>query len=206
MQQTTVFIYNKQKEISANRNDIFKSEILKAFDTDNIYQLMRYANEVFPDMLIFEIEDEKSALLISHFLNRENHLYTYPIIAVQKHNHSFPLHKHIAHYFYLPLEQNKLQDTVESYCIGHKTHDIMLLSTYDNNYDKLHHSLDNSRYTYFNVHNLEAAKIYLTRNNPNIICVEYTAEFQTLAHDFPHKRIFYVDRQQDIAEIGKFLH
>lgn len=202
-----IFVYNNTLQNEAGLQNILFSGIYDTFTTDNIYQFLQYAKELTPDVMIFNLDDEKiPSEETSASFNQQVNLINFPIILTKPHNQKFSVHQRVAHYLHLPLEIAKLQDVIESYCIGHKNHQIMLLNEYSDKYDKLHRSLDIGGYTYFEVHNLEAAEIYLRKNNPQSVFVEYNPHLTIARHHLQHNRIFYVDRQQDVTEIEKFLN
>jgi hypothetical protein len=187
--------------------NILSSGVYKTFTTDNVYQFLQYAKELYPDVMIFNLDDErKISEETTYTFEQQIKLTNFPVILTKPHSQKFSVHPRIAHYIHLPLEIAKLQDIVDSYCIGNKNHQILLLSEYSPQYSKLQRSLDISGYTYFEVHNEKAAEIYLSKNNPQTIFVEYTPKWITARHNLRHDNIFYVDRQQDITEIERFFN
>ena len=99
-----------------------------------------------------------------------------------------------------------LVNILESYSLGSKRHRIMLLNKYAPNAESfcdLIPELNDSNC--FEVHSSAAAQQYLQKNSPDVICVEYGQKFVPAPHLLHRPHIFYVDRQQDIAEIRKFL-
>ena len=202
-----IFVYNNTLQNKPGLRGILSSGIYDTFTTDNLYQFLQYAKELTPNVMIFNLDDEKMpSEETGDTFNRQVNLINFPIIVTKPHNQKFSVHERVAHYIHLPLEIAKLRDIIESYCIGHKNHQIMLLNEYSDKYDKLHRSLDISGYTYFEVHNLEAAETYLSKNNPQSVFVEYNPRMMIARHNLQHNRIFYVDRQQDVTEIEKFLN
>ena len=202
-----IFVYNNTEQNIAALKNILSYDVYKTFFTDNIYQFLQYAKELTPDLMIFNLDDEKkySEETYESFAKQIN-LTTFPIVLTKPHSQKFSAHQRVAHYIHLPLEIAKLQDIIDSYCIGNKNHQILLLNEYRPQYDQLHRSLDTSGYTYFEVHNADAAEIYLQKNHPHSVFIEYTPKLITARHNLQHNRIFYVDRQQDITEIEKFLN
>ena len=202
-----IFVYDNTEQKMPVLQSILSSGVYKTFTTSNVYQFLQYAGEISPDVMIFNLDDNNqySAETLESF-NRQINLTDYPIVLTKPHNQKFTSHPRVAHYIHLPLEISRLSDIVESYCLGHKHHQIMLLTTYSSQYDLLHRSLDVSGYSYFEVHNPEAAEIYLSKNNPQTVLVEYNPQLLTVRHNLHHDRIFYVDRQQDVTEIEKFLN
>lgn len=201
-----IFFYDTERSFLSAFADIFDSKSYQTFATDNLYQLSRYAKTISPDVIIFNLNDLQK-LNLQTLKNFETAALgrTVPIIVLQTPTAHISGHASIAHYLDMPADYNKLIDIVESYGQGNKNHEIMLLNRYLNTSDRLHRQLQQKNYNVFEVHNADAALIYLKKNHPQNIWIEYTPEFIPLRHSLPHQRIFYVDRQQDIAEIEKFL-
>lgn len=198
-----IFIYNKSTQNATILAQLADLQSLSSFTTDNIYQLYQYAQTVVPKVLIFHLSDTQSiADLKSIIQHRQN---DYPLIVVASPTVEFPLYPEIAHY--IKAENiTELADITESYSIGGKRHDILLLDTYSTTVSPLKATLKYKGYKVFEVHNVQAAQQYLNRNNPKIIGIEYVPTLIPARHTLRHTHIFYVDRAQDITEIEKFLH
>lgn len=202
-----IFIYNNTEQNIEVLHNLLSSKVYKTFTTGNVYQFLQYAKELYPNVMIFNLDDEKKrSEETTNSFEQQISLTDFPIVLTKPHNQKFTVHLRIAHYIHLPLEIAKLRDIVESYCLGNKNHQILLLSEYSPQYDKLQRSLDMSGYSYFEVHNEKAAEIYLSKNNPRTVFVEYTPKWITARHNLHHDNIFYVDRQQDITEIERFFN
>ncbi len=210
MQQSSlgrIFIYDDNKPMLSAFKDIFTSHAFQMFGTDNVYQLLQYAKEITPDVMIFDIEENYTAATstINH-MGREINPEKYPIIVLKPQSYKFKVFPQIAHYLHTPLNMPKFIDILESYCVGNKQHDIMLLGSYNEKPGKFRQQLDSLNYSYFEVHNEDAARLYLAKNTPKIVCIEYSLPYITARHHLNHKHIFYVDRDQYITEIQNFLH
>ncbi len=198
-----IFIYDKGGQNAAILAQIEDLHSLNSFTTDNIYRLHQYTQNVVPKVLIFHISDAQSvAELKSIIQHRQN---DYPLIVVTSPSVEVPLSPQIAHYV---NADNKVEllDIIESYSVGGKKHDILLLDTYSAMTSPFKIALQQKAYKIFEVHNIEAAQQYLARNKPRIVGIEYVPAFIPARHTLQHTHIFYVDRAQDITEIEKFLH
>lgn len=206
--QGKVFLFNDNKSSSGAFDDFFASRALHMFGSDNLYQLIRYANEISPDLMIFNLQSSpETDFSPLHYFNNAVKLVNYPIIILQNENNPFPIHPNIAHYLRIPRDMPKLIDITESYGIGHQNHQILLIDAYKEETDNLHNSLANETLAFFEVHNERAAELYLQKNTPDIICIEHTIQLtQLIKNASINNRIFYVDRDKDITEIKKFLH
>lgn len=203
--QGKVFLYNNNKLTTNAFNDFFDSRSLHMFGSDNLYQMILYAKEISPDLMIFNLQDHNGFSPV-HYFTEEVTQTDYPIIVLRTDNLAFDTHPDIAHYIRLPHEIPKLTDIIESYGLGMKNHQILIISSYQENKSSFLKHIEANGYTYFETHNVKAAKIYLQKNTPDIICIENTEKFKSY-HNIPfHNKIFYVDRDKDNAEIRKFLN
>lgn len=201
-----VFLYNENNQDTARIGRLLNDYDLQTFNTENIYQLMRYAREVNPNLMIFnmdndEIPDEQALQYIKAKIDHE----IYPVVIVKSDGSLFQMRPEVAHYVHMPAEREKLVDIIDSYCLGRRTHDVLLLQNYTARAGRLKQQLEEGGYSLFEVHNSDAARMYLSKNKPRIVCVEYAPQFILARHTLHHERIFYVDRDQDITEMEKFL-
>ena len=198
-----IFIYNRPVQSFPFFAQINDFDTFSAFSTNNIYQLHQYTQKIVPQLLVFNIINEKSLSELKILI--ENRASDFPLIVVSPAYIKIPPYPQIAHYVTAENEK-QLQDIIESYSIGGKTHDILLVDAYNPQVCPFKESLYHKGYSVFEVHNIEAAQQYLMRNKPRIVGVEYAPNFIPARHTLQHNRIFYVDRAQDITEIEKFLH
>lgn len=201
-----VFFYDTERSYLSAFADIFNNKSFNTFTTDNLYQLLRYAKEITPDVMIFNLSDfgspdAQTLEMLKTLTTGKN----FPIIVLQSPLKRRDSHPRIAHYLTMPADYEKLVDIIESYGPGGKTPQIMLLDRYLAQPDPLHLRLRQKGYDFFEVHNADAALNYLQKNRPQNIWIEYIPEFIGLKPLLTHQRVFYVDRHQDIAEIEKFL-
>lgn len=203
---SNIFYFDAQRGMQSAFNDIFTHQSVQTFTTDNIYQFLRYARELPPDAMILNLCNSDHHT-ISSFKSLEHEISSdkYPVIVMKSHNESFEYSPRIAHYLSMPLDFHKLTEIIESYSFGHKTPQLMLLDKFSSQSDKLHEWLAARNISYFEVHNIDAASLYLQKNQPRAVWIEYTPEFIAARHSLSHSRIFYVDRQPDTDEIQKFL-
>ncbi len=199
-----IFVYDDNRPMLSAFKDIFDSRSLRMFGTDNMYKLLNYTGEITPNVMVFDLSDGISAASFKEFI-AQNTAANCPIIVIKPQHTAFNFFPEIAHYLHFPADMHKFTDIIESYCIGGKRHDVLLLDSYSENAGKFRQQLEQYGYTYFEVHNDNAARIYLSKNNPKAVCIEYTPHFIAAHHYLRHNRIFYVDREQDITEIKKFI-
>ncbi len=201
-----IFVYDTDKQHIAELKEYFENRAFVVFGTDNIYQLLNYARELNPDVIIFRVEENYNPVraslsrLIPDISGRN-----YPIILIKPKQFEFVYHQGVAHYLHSPFKMSDLLEIIESYCVGQKEHHIMMLNRYTEQQSKFLQQIKKAEYTFFEVHNEDAAQLYLSKNNPQAVCVEYAKGFIKTPTQMGINKIFYVDREDDIAEIKKFL-
>ncbi len=200
-----VFFYDNRRGFLPAFADIYDSRAFKTFGTDNIYQLLLYAQAIKPNITVINLQNERRpAEMLDSFFNKAADV-NFPVIALNPPTENFSAHPKITRWLNMPADFSILTDILESLTHGNKTHRIMLLDSYSPHGDALHESLNNSRYDYFEVHNPDSAALYLQKNQPDTVLIEYSPEFVSARHTLNHQRIFYVDRHNNYAEIEKFL-
>lgn len=201
-----IFYFDTRRDTRSAFVDMFANKALQTFASDNIYQFLRYARELSPNVMILNLSgsDRQTTAAIKNF-EAQIAATQFPIIVIKTRNEAFTVNPRIAHYLSMPEDYHQLTDIIESYSYGHQKHQLMLLDRYSPHSDKLHEWLAARNISYFEVHNPDAAAVYLQKNSPSAVWIEYVPEFITARHTLPHQRIFYVDRHQDTAEIQKFL-
>lgn len=204
LQYGNIFFYDNRRHFLPAFFDIYDNRAFKTFGTDNIYQLLLYAREIKPDVMVINLQNQKNptALLENFFSKTTVH---FPVIVLNPPTENFTAHPEVTRYLNIPADFPLLTDMLESLTLGNKAHHIMLLDSYSPHGDALHEILNNSRYDYFEVHNADSAALYLQKNQPDTVLIEYTPEFITARHTLNHPRIFYVDRHDNSAEIEKIL-
>ena len=201
-----IFVYDGKAAQLRAYKDFFALRTLQMFGTDNIYKLTQYAEEIPPEIMIFNLGDnpQQTASALNWLATKSE--ITYPVIVLNPHNENFVPNRHIAHYLTAPFDNRKFMDIIDSYCIGNKHHQVLLLDTLTALPSPVSRQLQQHGYNFFETHTGCAANLYLSKNTPDIVCIEYSLPFILERHHLQHNRIFYVDRQQDIAEIEAFLH
>ena len=184
---------------------ILEKRHIKSFGTNNLFHLLNYIKELKIDALLVTIHhNDKAALALLYELSKQRN--SFPLIILKPQKLKLEPNIQAAHYITEDDSAKKLLNILESYSLGSKRHQIMLLNKYspdDESFCGLIPELNDNNC--FEVHSSEAAQQYLQKNTPNIICVEYGQHFTPIPRLINHPHIFYVDRHHDIAEIRKFL-
>ena len=193
-----------QRNLRLLQRTLSKRQI-KMFGTNNLFLLLNYLKELHIDALMVTVHhNDKPAQALLEELSK--HHLRFPLIILKPQRLQINSAVKAAHYITEADSSQRLINILESYSLGSKQHQIMLLNKYSPNtqsFCRLIPELNDTNC--FEVHTQEAAQQYLQKNSPNVICIEYGQPFKPVPRLLNRPHIFYVDRQQDIAEIKKFL-
>ena len=198
-----IFIYGSPMINTEVWEHLTENHRVQTFQTDNIYQLQQYTQEILPQILIFNINDAVSLVALKQILAR---LKNMPLIILLSPPIEISNLPQVAHHLHHPVNLAELTEIVESYSLGHHQHDALLLDSPSQSFNPLKQKLLQAGYSVFETHTVAAAQLYLQKNSAHAVLIEYMPQFIAGRHHLQHERIFYVDRQQDITEISKFLH
>lgn len=188
--------------------DLYK-ELLEAkgyevFATTNAYKLLLYAKEISPDIFILDVNmPGVSGWEVLQRINQDNFLQEIPVLMLSvSRDIDLAIAKGAAHFLNKPVELERLNEIIESYCIGNKHHDLLLLEDFDALNSPFEKSVVSRRLNYFGVHDLRAAKRYLQKNLPEMVCVCYSQmDFDEAKKQLRHDKIYRVDKEQNINDI-----
>lgn len=184
--------------------ELFEAKGYEVFATTNAYKLLLYAKEISPDIFILDVNmPGVSGWEVLQKINQDDLLREIPVLMLSvSRDIDLAIAKGAAHFLNKPVELKRLNEIIESYCIGSKHHDLLLLEDFDALNSPFEKSVINRRLNYFGVHDLRAAKRYLQKNLPEMVCVCYSQmDFDEAKKQLKHDKIYRVDRDQNINDI-----
>lgn len=189
-------------------NDWLSSRGYEILATPNVYKFLSYAREIIPDVFVLDLSmPEISGWEVLELIDDDKRLRTVPVMMIT-HSAEKNLAKHtgVAHYIPKPTSLEKVMDIIEAYCIGRKDHDILLIDKYEPENNLAVVTLARQNLTCFEVHDPEAAKVYLDKNFPRGICV-YLPYEECQGWELPIKneKIFYVENPHSLENIAALL-
>lgn len=145
---------------------LLESHGFDVFTTDNAYKFILYAREIHPDIFILDINmPVMNGWEVVLRLKREARLKHIPVVMLTVRHDKRLAHAYgIANYLNKPLDAPGLLDVVESYCVGSKNHDILLLGDFWPESNILRTEMSRRKWVVFEVYDLEAAELYLSKN------------------------------------------
>ena len=201
----SIFLYNNNPQ---NQNVYLKNLENKGyfiFNTNNIYKFNLYSNEITPNILLFDFDKNTPCTLISSIERHFEHSNT-PIIIVSESPKALIYHPAISHYLTHNEANIKLSEILESYQIGNKNHHVLYINLKPYERSDFIKSITDKNYSLFEVHNIKSAHLYLQKNKPSIICINFLPTINKFKKLFSHPKIFYVENSQNIGEIEQFIH
>ena len=200
-----IFLYNTDSANKAMYHENLEKMGYYLFDTDNLHKFTMYHKEISPNVLLFDF-DRKTSLDYITSLERKFERSSIPIIVVSEAPNALIYHPSISHYLNHDEARRNLHNILESYCIGYKKHHILYINLKPYERSDFSHSVHQSGYTMFEVHNINAAKKYMEKNSPSIICINFKPAFSKSQKIFSFPKTFYVENTQNIKEVEQFLN
>ena len=192
--------------------DMYKSLLeshgFDVFATDNAYKFILYAREIHPDIFILDINmPMMSGWEVVVRLKREERLRHIPIVMLTiRYDKKLAQAYGVANYLNKPLDASGILDVVESYCVGAKNHDILLLGDFRFESNLLKTEMKRRRWTFFEVYDLEAAELYLRKNRPKVVCLCVTEDkFEQARRRLDYPLIMPLQNVQDLNNLERFI-
>lgn len=199
-----VFMLDDDEIILSLYQELFEAKGYDVFATTNAYKLLLYAREMKPDVFILDINmPVLSGWDVLHMIKSDDKLKDIPVVMLSiLRDLDLAVAKGAAHFLNKPLDIDALMEIVESYCLGNKNHDIMLLEDFEAVNSPFERSVREAKLSFFGIHDLFAAKRYLSRNHPRMVCLSLDEEPRAEAHqELHHEHIFDVDKNSNIIDI-----
>lgn len=200
-----IFLYNNNDVNKALYHQDLEQMGYYLFDTDNLHKFTLYHKEITPDVLLFDFARQTPLEFISS-LERKFERSTIPLVVVSEAPNALIYHPSISHYLSHDEAKRSLLHILESYCIGNKKHHILYVNLKPYERSDFSKSVKQAGYSMFEVHNINAAKAYIAKNTPSIVCINFEPALSKSQKLFAHPKTFYVENKQNIKEVEQFLN
>lgn len=176
--------------------------------TPNVYKFLSYAKEMRPDVFVLDLNmPEISGWEVLKLLKSDEALKNIPVLMITvSRDKDLVGHNGVAHYIHKPTSLEKVMEIIEAYCIGRKEHDVLLVDRYEPVNNLVLLALVRQHLSVFEVHDLNAAKVYLDKNFPRCVCI--TIPYEESQEDkiqLNHNRIFYVENPENLENLAALL-
>lgn len=199
-----IFIYNNNNINRQLYHEGLQQRGYFLFDTDNLHKFSLYHKEITPNVLLFDF-DRSTPIDFIASLGRRYERSSIPLVIVSEAPKAMIYHPAISHYLTHEMAKQQLLDILESYCTGNKHHHILYINLKPYEKPIFRDSAIAKGYRVFEVHNLTAAKTYLEKNQPSVICINFLPAVSQYQKVLSFPKIFYVENTQNVAEIEQFL-
>lgn len=199
-----VFIYNNNTINKALYHQGLESRGYFLFDTDNLHKFSLYHKEIMPQVMLFDFDRATPVDFIISLGRRFERTDT-PLVVVSEAPKALIYHPTVSHYLTHNEAKEQLLDILESYCTGNKNHQVLYINLKPYERHDFVSSARGKGYSVFEVHNLTAAKCYLAKNSPKVICINFLPALSQSQKLFGFPKTFYVENKQNIEEIEPFL-
>ena len=199
-----VFIYNNNAINKELYHQGLEERGYFLFDTDNLHKFTMYHKEILPQVMLFDF-DRKTPTDFIVSLGRRFERTDTPLVVVSEAPKALIYHPAISHYLTHNEAKEQLLDVLESYCVGHKKHQILYINLKPYEKRCFVSSAREKGYSVFEVHNMVAAQRYLEKNEPMVICINFLPALSQSQKLLGFSKTFYVDNTQNIEEIEPFL-
>lgn len=205
MKTGTICIFSEDPNLLYEQTARLTDKDYLVFSTSNIYKFVQYIRELQPDLII--VDTDAQALQDEHviaYLRRYRVRMHKPVLMVG--SRIDRCYQGVAHYELKPYALEKLDDIIESYCLGHKQHDVLLIDNCSSKDDKIKTEILNQNLSCFEISDANAARFYLLKNNPKCICLNLPYDECTRVEPkIQHDKIFFVDNYKQVKNLAGLL-
>ena len=205
LEDGVVCIFSENPDVLYEQASYLRDRNYLVFSTSNVYKFVKYARELKPNVLIFDMDasvlnDDAMVSYLQHYKRNHHH----PVVLIGS---SF-LHcyKDVAHYMQKPYLLTDLLEIVDSYCKGNQKHDVLLIDDCLSKDVGVKLAIIKQNLSCCEVSELRAARIYLTKNNPKCICLNLPIDkCMQLEDKLNHEKIFFVDNYKQVRNLARII-
>ena len=200
-----VFILDDDRLFLRIYQQLLEAKGYEVFATDNAYKFILYGREVLPDVFFLDVNMPKmSGWEVLDRINHDKALEEVPVVVLSvNQDEDLADVKGAAHFLCKPLDMEELTEILESYCLGHKDHDILLLEGYEPMFSCCRSIREKTRKSCFCTHDLKGAKKYLKKNKPGKIIVRHSKEkFGQIQKELSGREMFRAETFQDVENLA----
>lgn len=178
------------------------------FATANAYKFIRYAIEMEPDLFILDLNmPDISGWEVLEAVDQVEKLKPVPVILLTvRAERDLAVGRGVAHYVNKPSRMENILELVETYCVGKKKHDVLLVDGYEPLDNTMCFAITKQNLSCFEVHDVDAAKCYLRKNHPRCVCLQLPFDYyKKIEFEIEHDKIFYVENAANLENLASLL-
>ena len=192
-----VFVLNHDEAVLYAYADYLKANGYEVFATTNDYKFILYSREIDADIFVIDTKKPDDSVFFERLKTAQKNGYT-PILVLTDYTKKFVPHETIAHILFKPFKIENFADIIESYGIGKRSHDLLLVEKFR---EEDTFSSNPEDFTVFKIYNMDAANSYLEKNSPANIVIN----LQEKSEKLPPENLFYVENRQKHQDTSAVL-
>ena len=205
MRTGIVCIFSEDSNLLYEQTSRLSDKGYLVFSTANVYKFVRYAQELQPDLIVFDmdakaIQDER----VVNYLQRYQYQSHRPVLMLGKRLDR--CYQGVAHYEQKPYTLKDFDAIIESYCQGNQEHDVLLIDDCVHKDNKIKNAILEQNLSCFDVSDADAARYYLQKNRPRCICLNMPYDKCTkIEAKLGHDKIFFVDNYKQVKNLARLI-
>lgn len=201
----TICIFSEDTDLLYEQSVRLFDKGYLVFTTPNVYKFVKYAQELQPDVLIFDMDAKamQDARVID-YLERYRYQSHKPVLMLGRRLDR--CYRGVAHYEEKPYTLKDFDEIIESYCKGNKQHDVLLIDNCFSKDKKIKEAIIHQKLSCFEVSDADAARYYLQKNHPKCICLNMPYDECTKVEPkIQHDKIFFVDNYKQVKNLARLI-
>lgn len=201
-----VFIIDDDKKHNDFYPQLLEDNGFEVFSTENAFKLVSYAKELKPELYVLnsQMENTNYSALVEHLVVN-GFADKAPLVSLYD-DKLAAWQQGVSHYIYDPDDKDKLPQIASAYCAGGAKYDVLLLDDFLPPDDFSVQFIKELNISYFNVYNVQAAKLFLQKNEAKAVFVHSSPKrYKELKLKPGIKNVFYVENMKNLKDLVSFI-
>ncbi len=201
-----IFMIDNGSKIDDRYQHLLEENGYEVFATNNAYQLIRYAEELHPQLYVVDKNAENvDAWQVLSYLSENHYLDEAPAVMLNT-EASQDIFKGASHYISHQNDEEHLLEIADTYCRGGRGYKILLLEDFLPYSANEFNGMDEFQISYFKVYDTHGAKMFLQRNAPQAVIVHcQKGDYGKIRNLVGFENTFYVENRGNMEKLVSFL-
>ena len=201
-----IFMIDNGGKTDGRYQSLLEEHGYEVFATNNAYQLIRYAEELHPQLYVVDKNAEDvDARQVLNYLSSNRYLDEAPAVMLNAES-TQEMVKGASHYVSAKENGQMLVDIADAYCRGGRGYKVLLLEDYLPYSANEFNAMEEFRISYFKVYDAQGAKMFLQRNAPQAVIIHcQKEEYNKIRGLVGFENTFYVENRGNMEKLVSFL-
>ncbi len=206
-QSNRIFMIDNIYQTDKHWRHILENHGYEVFETNNAYQLIRYADELKPHLYIMDNNAEDVDIKqILQYLGKYHYLEYAPAVVLNN-EHKQLVTNSAAHYISSKESESRLLEIADVYCRGGTNYYMLMLENYSPFSKEAFKETNEFNVSYFQVYNPSSAKIFLQHNFPQVLMIHCLFnDYDKIRKQIGFKNTFFVENHDNVENLISFLN